>query len=377
MREVFLISGRGNTNRYFDHYRKSKMVGSETAASRDDWEVNMIPTCRSKNSFFRPLRGMAARCLLAAIPLAIAPAAHAAYNLTFVPDPTGTGLINLLGINNSGTIAGFDDGVVNQGFTLTLPSNFTGVNFPGAASSMATGINSAGDVSGIYVDAAGNTHGFTEIGGSFKTIDDPASAVFNQALGINNSDETVGYYAPTQLGTTNQIAYSQQGGVFSDVNHLLPTNVNSQAVGINSLATPSIVGFFQPTPITSLGFLDQDGVISTLDPFGSAFTQALGVNDLGEIVGFYTDADGNQHGYIDNDGVFTSFDPPGSASTTINGLNDKGDIVGFYTNPASDSVIGFVGTPVPEPSTWAMMLAGFAGLGFLGYRKACRGTLAA
>ena len=24
---------------------------------------------------------------------------------------------------------------------------------------------------------------------------------------------------------------------------------------------------------------------------------------------------------------------------------------------------------VPEPSTWAMMLAGFAGLGFLAYRK--------
>jgi hypothetical protein len=32
---------------------------------------------------------------------------------------------------------------------------------------------------------------------------------------------------------------------------------------------------------------------------------------------------------------------------------------------------------IPEPSTWAMMLAGFAGLGFLGYRKARLGTLAA
>ena len=28
------------------------------------------------------------------------------------------------------------------------------------------------------------------------------------------------------------------------------------------------------------------------------------------------------------------------------------------------------GSPVPEPSTWAMMLLGFAGLGFAGYRRA-------
>jgi hypothetical protein len=55
-------------------------------------------------------------------------------------------------------------------------------------------------------------------------------------------------------------------------------------------------------------------------------------------------------GYIDKGGVFTSFDPLGLASTTINGVNDLGDIVGFYTN-SIDAVIGFVGTPVPEPST--------------------------
>jgi hypothetical protein len=35
---------------------------------------------------------------------------------------------------------------------------------------------------------------------------------------------------------------------------------------------------------------------------------------------------------------------------------------------------GLVGAP--EPSTWAMLL-GFAGLGFLGYRKACKGTIVA
>jgi hypothetical protein len=78
-------------------------------------------------------------------------------------------------------------------------------------------------------------------------------------------------------------------------------------------------------------------------------------------------ATAGHRGYIDKGGVFTSFDPPGSASTTINGVNDQDDIVDFFTSP-SDAVIGFVGTPVPEPSGWAMMLVGAAGLGSLGYR---------
>ena len=32
---------------------------------------------------------------------------------------------------------------------------------------------------------------------------------------------------------------------------------------------------------------------------------------------------------------------------------------------------------VPEPSTWAMMILGFAGLGFLGYRQTVRARAAA
>lgn len=34
--------------------------------------------------------------------------------------------------------------------------------------------------------------------------------------------------------------------------------------------------------------------------------------------------------------------------------------------------VGGVAAPVPEPSTWAMMLIGFAGLGFAGYKRARR-----
>ncbi len=286
---------------------------------------------------------LAAALFAAPIILTTAGSAFAGYSVQTVLDPTGNNFINLLGINDSGKVAGFD----NQGFTLTLPNTFTAVNFPGATITQVTAINNAGSVAGIYTDAAGNNHGFTEIGGVFKTVDNPASTVFNQALGINNANNTVGYYAPTVAGSTNQIAYSQSGGVFTDINARLPSNVNSQAVGINSVN--AIVGFFQPTTTTSIGFLDAAGKITQIDPLGSAFTQALGINGLGEIVGVYTDAAGVQHGYIDNNGVFTTFDPAGSTSTTINGVNNLGQIVGFYST-ANGATVGFVGSPVPEPT---------------------------
>jgi hypothetical protein len=291
-----------------------------------------------------------------AIFAAAAGPAAAGYSVQTVTDPTGNNFINLLGINDSGTIGGFDNNNPAQGFTLTLPNNFTSQNFPGSTSSMVTAINNNGDTAGIFTDANNNTHGYTYIHGVFRTVDNPASVVFNQALGINGADTTVGYYAPTQAGTTGQIAYSQSHGTFTNINALLPANANSQAVGINN--NGAIVGFFQPTSLTSVGFFDQSGKVTEIDPFGSTFTQALGINNQGEIVGFYTDANDVQHGYIDNNGQFSTFDPTGSLSTTINGVNNLGQIVGFYTD-AADATVGFVGTPIPEPiAPIAVALAG-------------------
>jgi hypothetical protein len=79
-------------------------------------------------------------------------------------------------------------------------------------------------------------------------------------------------------------------------------------------------------------------------------------------------------GFLDKGGVFSTIDPFGSTAVTANGINGLGHIVGFYTN-ADGNTVGFE-TSVPEPSTWAMMLLGFAGLGFLGYRKVRTGSLA-
>jgi hypothetical protein len=51
-----------------------------------------------------------------------------------------------------------------------------------------------------------------------------------------------------------------------------------------------------------------------------------------------------------------------------------GPTYGAFSDPNSAN-FGAIGTPsaVPEPATWAMMLLGFAGLGFAGYRRARAG----
>jgi hypothetical protein len=47
-----------------------------------------------------------------------------------------------------------------------------------------------------------------------------------------------------------------------------------------------------------------------------------------------------------------------------------------WTNPVREDWYGFtVGVSTPEPSTWAMMILGFVGIGFMAYRRRGQGTL--
>jgi hypothetical protein len=53
-------------------------------------------------------------------------------------------------------------------------------------------------------------------------------------------------------------------------------------------------------------------------------------------------------------------------------LNEDSDIIQLFTTQGpllGENLTGTFTAAVPEPSTWAMMLLGFAGLGFMAYRK--------
>lgn len=278
------------------------------------------------------------------------------------------------GINDAGTVVGTDGS--NQGFVRSPNGIFTTLNFPGAAQTQVTGIADNNTKVGIFVDQAGASHGLigTPSGSStvFTELDQSGSA-FNQLLGISaDGTKFAGYSSTDPAGQVLQKAYvdSVQNHTFSDVNPLLTFNFNSQATGVNNAGT--VVGFFQPSPATSLGFEDLNGTIHIIDPDGSTNTQALGISSTGEIVGFYSDANNIQHGYTDINGTIATFDPPGSMNTTINGVNGQGQLIGFYTN-AADQVSGFVATPigvqtpVSEPASTAIL--GIGALALIGIAR--------
>jgi probable HAF family extracellular repeat protein len=325
------------------------------------------------------LRRLQSAQLVVVVSLALATSAWAApapsYNFLSVANPNDTAFTQLLGINNSSTIAGYwgDGSVVpNHGFTLVLPNSFTPENFPMATQTQVIGINNTGWTDGFYVDAAGVTHGFTFNAGTYSTVDAPSTA-FNQLLGINDSLTAVGYSSTDPMGATLQMSFKESAGTFKYITGFPMGTGNNQAVGINNADTA--VGFYQDSTGTFHGYIAAGTTASTFDvSFGGAMgTQAFGINNHGEIVGDYTDSTGTMHGFVYIGGVFYTVDDPAAVpgSTVINGVNDLGQLVGFYAD-ANANVIGFVATPIPEPGTLALMGSGMlVGLGFL-HRKLMR-----
>jgi probable HAF family extracellular repeat protein len=68
----------------------------------------------------------------------------------------------------------------------------------------------------------------------------------------------------------------------------------------------------------------------TIDPPGSTYTFAEGINKQGQIVGFFQNSNGQEYGFLDSGGTYTTIEFPGSVGTVPRAINDKGQIVGNY-----------------------------------------------
>jgi hypothetical protein len=309
--------------------------------------------------------------------------ADTTYGFQTINDSADPTFNQLLGINNSGTIAGyFGSGSAtnpNKGYTIAPPysqDSYTNENFPGSVQTQVTGLNNGNSPTtvGFWVDNAANNFGFVKQGNAFTRVNAPATTTFNQLLGVNDSNVAVGFYQDAG-GAFHGYTYNIANNTFSTI---APGNSSStRATGINN--NGSISGFYSDASGAQHGFIDNNGNFVTLDDPNGTNTALFGINDNGQAVGTFMDANGITNGTIYNSATnsWQTLDDPSQSSTAafnfagtaLNGINDRGQVVGFYSD--GTNVDGFLATPTPEPASMALAGVG-AALIFLGRRKICK-----
>lgn len=271
-------------------------------------------------------------------------------------DPTFN---QLLGINDSGVIAGyFGSGAAghpNKGYTVTNhATTFVDENVTHSVQTQVTGINNNGTTVG-FSSAANNANqvndntGFVARRGVVRSVAFPAKSnatpPVNQLLGVNDDQLAVGFYADA-AGNDHGYTYDVNRGTFHAIS--VPGSTSDTAAAIND--RDEIAGFDTASTGQVEGFLrESDGRITHLAVPGASMTQALGVDNRGEVVGAYQVGTGDNavtHGFTwtAHAGFRTVDAPAGAGGTTINGLNDAGVLVGFYTDAAGNTH-GLVAVP--------------------------------
>lgn len=325
----------------------------------------------------------------AAVAAILASSANASAIYTFTsfdgPGNNGGGT-TVNGINNNGAVVGFS---TDNAATPTLRTNFirnpdgslTSVSIGGDPLAMANGINNAGTI----VGGASNGTAFQLSGGTLTSLPTVNGTTTSQtAFGINNSGAVVGQYTDNATGIAP--GYLLSSGTYTTLN-AVPTAIATNAQGVNNSGL--VTGFYSTDGTHQHGFFYNSTTLFSLaaDPnvTNLVLTKFLGLNDNGLAVGYYQLLDGSQHGFLYNIATktYTFLDDPNAATsglsiTEITGVNDSGEIAGFYVDAATGLERGFVATAaVPEPTTWAMMLLGFAGVGFMAYRRKSKPALMA
>ena len=294
---------------------------------------------------------------------------------------------------------------ISGGVVTALSFNSSGQVHVGGAytgsAAAANAVNNSGEIAGTVVlpgDSLNTQYGFTCDSGTSTIFPSPSFAAGTGLVasnnGINDSGIFVGrcaipwsvgaghlaYYFDPSVGSANQIHTPLDTGTVSYYAEANGINDSGLVVGGAVMSTTG-AGTFHAYLYNIYG----SGPMADLGALGTGdYSEAYGLNSAGQIVGEsnLTPGGTSYHAFVCNSsGGMTDLNSviPASSGWTLEdatAINASGWIVGVGIDPAGVTD-GFLLTPVPEPSTIAILLAGAIGLlAFARHRRASR-TIAA
>jgi len=208
---------------------------------------------------------------------------------------------------------------------------------PGGIYSSAYAINDTGKIVGMAYDASGALQTVQWVNGQISIIPGLAPSAASVPADVNDAGEIAGTLA---IG-------GQDVGIYWDAqNHPLQLqglpgssngwcrgaaiNASGQIVGRAQEGMPNLWGHavvWQTNSFqTDLGFMS-----------GGTYSEALGINDQGDVVGVASIANTNQHAFLWQGGQFTDLSTwtGGGAASIAYAINNHGEIVGKNANVAS------------------------------------------
>jgi hypothetical protein len=281
---------------------------------------------------------------LASETAAAAPPPPLAVTFQTVTYPGGSST-KVFGINDAETIVGsyFTAGH-EAGFIRTKGQVWTSIVYPGTdvTRTQLLGINNTGQIVGCYYTVTvpyGCYSGFLLSGGVFTQISYPGAAI-TMPTGINDAGDIVGWTGTPARG------FLLRDGVFTTFEY--PSAASTYASGLGPEPNPTVVGSFAASLGSQhRGYVRKDGTFTLIEYPDATWTTANGVNAAGQVAGTFA-IEGNPRvsgGYLLTAGELATIDLPNGDSGIggVYGLNNSNQIVGERYDGIIDRW-GFVGT---------------------------------